>query len=136
MCPTIISKKNSSMKKLLLVSSLLWMMVFTACGQPQGGRPNFTPEQMAKRQTEMIKTAAGIDDATTAKVDAINLKYAKEMSALREKTTDREAMREPMKELRDKREAELKTVLSADQWAKVQAAQEEMRKNRPGGGGQ
>ena len=124
------------MKKLLLVSSLIWMMVISAIGQPQGGRPNFSPEQMAKRQTEMIKAATGIDDATTAKVDAINLKYAKEMSALREKTTDRDAMRESMKELREKRDAELKTVLSADQWAKVQAAQEEMRKNRPGGGGQ
>jgi hypothetical protein len=123
-------------KKLLLVSSILWVMVFTACGQPpQGGRGNWTPEQMAKRQTEMIKTAAGTDDATTAKVDAINLKYAKEQAALREKNSDREALREPMKALRDKREAELKGVLTADQYAKVQAAQEEMRKNRPGGGG-
>jgi len=112
------------------------MMIFTACGQaPQGGRPNWTPEQMAKRQTDMIKEAAGTDDATTAKVDAINLKYAKETAALREKTTDREALREPMKELRDKREAELKAILTPDQWAKVQAAQEEMRKNFQGGGG-
>jgi len=123
-------------KKLFLLSSLVWMMIFTACGQaPQGGRPNWTPEQMAKRQTDMIKEAAGTDDATTAKVDAINLKYAKETAALREKTTDREALREPMKELRDKREAELKAILTPDQWAKVQAAQEEMRKNFQGGGG-
>ena len=40
-----------------------------------------------------------------------------------------------MKELRDKREAELKAILTPDQWAKVQAAQEEMRKNFQGGGG-
>jgi Spy/CpxP family protein refolding chaperone len=123
-------------KRLFLLSSLVWMMIFTACGQaPQGGRPNWTPEQMAKRQTDMIKEAASTDDATTAKVDAINLKYAKEMATLREKTTDREAMREPMKELRSKRDEELKAVLTADQWAKVQAAQEEMRKNMQGGGG-
>jgi hypothetical protein len=123
-------------KKLLLVSSFIWMMIFSACGQsPQGGRPNFTPEDMAKRQTEMIKQAAGLDDATTAKVDVINLKYAKEQATLREKTPDREARREPQKALNDKRDAELKTVLTADQFAKVQAAQEEMRKNRQGGGG-
>ena len=123
-------------KRFFLVSSLIWMMVVTACGQgPQGGRPNWTPEQTAQRQTEMIKTATGIDDATTAKVEAINLKFAKEMSALREKNTDREALREPMKELRDKRDAELKTVLTPEQFAKVQAAQEEMRRNRPSGGG-
>ena len=123
-------------RKLFLVSSFIWMMVFTACAQsPQGGRPNFTPEDMAKRQTEMIKQAAGLDDAATAKVDAINLKYAKEQATLREKTPDREARREPQKALNDKRDAELKTVLTADQFAKVQAANEEMRKNRQGGGG-
>lgn len=123
-------------RKLFLVSSFIWMMVFTACAQsPQGGRPNFTPEDMAKRQTEMIKQAAGLDDAATAKVDAINLKYAKEQATLREKTPDREARREPQKVLNDKRDAELKTVLSADQFAKVQAAQEAARANRQGGGG-
>ena len=123
-------------KRLFLVSSLIWMMVFTACGQPpQGGRPNWSPEQMAKRQTEMIKEATGCDDATTAKVDAINLKYAKETAALREKTSDRDAMREQMKTMREKKDAELKTVLSADQFAKYVAKQEEMRRNRPGGGG-
>ncbi len=122
-------------KKLVLISSLIWVMAFTACGQPPQNRPNWTPEQMAKRQTEMIKEATGIDDATTAKVDAINLKYAKEISALREKAKDREAMREQMKELREKRDTELKTVLTADQFAKMKAKQEEMRQNRPGGPG-
>ncbi|MEI7830852.1 MAG: hypothetical protein WCI31_13835 [Prolixibacteraceae bacterium] len=122
-------------KKLLFVSSILLMMVFTAFGQQQGGRPNFTPEDMAKRQTEMMKQAAGLDDATTAKVDVINLKYAKEQATLREKTPDREARREPQKALNDKRDAELKTVLTAEQFTKYQDAQAEMRKNMQGGGG-
>ncbi len=123
-------------KKLILVSSIIWMMVFTACGQaPQGGRPQRTPEELAKRQTDFIKEATGIDDATTAKVDVISLKYAKETAKLREKYTDREAMREPMKELNEKREAELKTVLTPDQFAKMKAAQEEMRKNMQNNGG-
>jgi hypothetical protein len=121
-------------KRLFLVSSIIWVMVITAFGQPQN-RQNWTPEQMAKRQTEMIKAATGIDDATTAKVDAINLKYAKEMATFREKNMDREAMRESMKEMRDKKEAELKKVLTPDQFAKMIAKQEEMRKNRPGGPG-
>lgn len=118
-------------KKLFLVSSILMMVVITAFGQ---GRPNFTPEDMAKRQTEMIKQATGINDAIAAKVDAINLKYAKEQATLREKTPDREARREPQKVLNDKRDAELKTVLTADQFAKVVAAQEAARANRGGGG--
>ena len=122
-------------RKMILASSFLWMIVMTACGQPQQNRPNWTPEQMAKRQTEMIKEATGIDDATAAKVDAINLKYAKEMVSIREKNKDREAMRGAMKELREKKEADLKTVLTADQFAKMLERQEEMRKNRPGGPG-
>ena len=88
---------------------------------------------MAKRQTEMIVKATGIDVATTAKVEAINLKYAKENAALRE-NIDREARSEPRKVLNEKRDAELKTVLTAEQFKKVQEAQEEMRKNMQGGG--
>ncbi|MCK9414281.1 MAG: DUF4890 domain-containing protein [Prolixibacteraceae bacterium] len=122
-------------KKLFLVSSVILMMVFTTFGQgPQGGRPNWTPEDMAKRQTEMIVKATGIDAATTAKVAAISLKYAKEIAALREKYTDREARREPMKAMNEKRDAELKTVLTAEQFTKFQEAQAEMRKNMQGGG--
>jgi len=121
-------------KKLLLVSSLIWMMVFTAFGQDtQGGRP--TPEDMAKRQTEMIVKATGINAATTAKVEVINLKYAKENAALREKFPDRDARSEPRKVLNEKRDAELKTVLTAEQFTKVQEAQAEMRRNMQGGGG-
>ncbi len=123
-------------KKLFLVSSIIWMMVFTAFGQDnQGGRPNFTPEDMAKRQTEMIVKVTGIDAATTAKVEAINLKYAKENAALREKYPDREARAEPRKVLNEKRDAELKTVLTAEQFKKVQDAQAEMRQRMQGGGG-
>lgn len=118
-------------KKLFFVSSLLWMMVITANGQPQ----NRTPEERAKRQTDMIVEATGCDAATKTKVEAISLKYAKEMTALFEKGQDREAMREPLKELRDKQEAELKGVLTADQFAKYKAKLEEMRKAREAGGG-
>lgn len=120
-------------KKLFLVSSLIWMMVMTVAAQ--GGMQNMTPEDMAKRQSEMIKQSTGCDAATTAKVEAVCLKYAKEMATVREKYTDREARREPMKAVRDKQDADLKGVLTADQYAKMQAAQEEMRKQRQSGGG-
>lgn len=118
-------------KKLLLVTSILWMMVITTNGQQRGG----TPEERAKRTTDMIKEATGIDAATATKVEAIALKYAKEMTALREKTPDREARREPQKALNDKQDAELKAVMTAGQYAKWMAKQEEMRKARQGGGG-
>lgn len=120
-------------KKLFLVSSLIWMMVMTVAAQ--GGMQNMTPEDMAKRTAEMIKKSTGCDAATSTKVDAICLKYAKEMAAVREKYTDREARREPTKVVRDKQDVELKGVLTADQYAKYQTALEERRKQMQNGGG-
>jgi hypothetical protein len=90
---------------------------------------------MAKRQTEMIQKATGIDDATAKKVQEINLKYSKIMRDMREKSDDREAMREEMGKIREKRDAEIKALLTDEQYKKYQAQQEEMRKNRQGGGG-
>ena len=121
------------LKKLFLVSSLIWMMVMTAAAQ--GGMQNMTPEDMAKRQAESIKQSTSCDAATSAKVEAICLKYAKELATVREKYTDREARREPMKAVRDKQDADLKGVLTPDQYAKMTAAQEEMRKQRQSNGG-
>jgi hypothetical protein len=113
-------------KKLFLAASILCMVVISSVAQQRGG----TPEERAKRQTEMIKETTGIDAAKATKVEAILLKYAKEMATLREKTPDREARREPQKVLTDKQDAELKTVLTAEQFAKWTAKIEEMRKNR------
>ncbi len=120
-------------KKLFLVSSLIWMMVMTVAAQ--GGMQNMTPEDMAKRTSEMIKKTTGCDAAVGTKVDAICLKYAKEMAAVREKYADREARREPTKVLRDKQDVELKAALTADQYAKYMAAMEERRKQMQNGGG-
>lgn len=121
-------------KRFFLVTSIIVLMITTVFGQPQN-RGNFTPEDMAKRQTERLKTATGCDEATASKVEALYLKYAKEMVAIREKTTDRDAMREQFKTMREKQDAELKKILTADQFAKYQAAMEEMRKNMQNGGG-
>jgi hypothetical protein len=129
------TKKNNVMKKrFFLVSSIIILMITTVFGQQQN-RGNFTPEDMAKRQTERVKTATGCDAATAAKIEAMYLKFGKEMAAIREKTTDREAMREQFKTMREKQDAELKKLLTAEQFKKYQAAMEEMRKNRPQGGG-
>lgn len=120
-------------KKKILFSSLIWMIVMTAAAQ--GGQQNMTPEDLAKRQTEMIKKSTGCDAATLTKVEAICLKTAKDMAAIREKYTDREARREPVKVVRDKQDAELKAILTADQYARMKAAEEEIRKQRQANGG-
>ena len=124
--------------KLLMFIVAGLMIAFTACSQPpqgQGPQGNFSPEDMAKRQTEMIKDATGIDEATTKKVHEINLKYANQMTELRKKYTSREEMREPMMKMREQKDAELKALLTDEQFQKYKAKQEEMRQQRQGGGG-
>lgn len=122
-------------KRFFLLSSIIVLMIATAVGQPQN-RGNFTPEDMAKRQTERVKTATGCDAATAAKVEAMYLKFGKEMATMREKATDPSAMRDQFRAMREKQDAELKKILTADQFTKYQAAMEELRKNRQNGGGQ
>lgn len=118
--------------KLFLLLVMVMSIAFSAYSQ---GQQNATPEERAKRSTQMVKETTGIDAATAVKVEAVFLKYAKEMVTLREKYTDREARREPMAELNKKQDADLKALFTADQFAKYTAKMEEMRKNRPGGQG-
>lgn len=123
------------------IKSLLMLVVgltfaLTACAQqgPRGERPS--AEEMAKRQTEMIQKATGIDKATAEKLNAINLKYAKQMQEMREKSGDqREAMRESMVASREAREAEIKALLTEEQYTKYKKHQEEMRNRQKEGQG-
>lgn len=124
--------------KFLMFIALAMMISFAACSQPpqgQGPQGNYSPEEMAKRQTEMIKEATGIDDAIAKKVHEVNLKYANQTAELRKKYSSREEMREPMMKMREQRDAELKTLLTEEQFTKYKEKQEEMRQQRQGGGG-
>ncbi len=76
-----------------------------------------------------------MDDATTKKVEVIMVKYAKKMSEMRQAGQQGEGMREQFQKIREEQNAELKTVLTEEQFAKYQARQDEMRRNRQGGGG-
>lgn len=120
---------------MFMVSAML--ISFSACSQPpqgQGPQGNYTPEDMAKRQTEMIKEATGIDDAITKKVHEVNLKYANQTAELRKKYSSREEMREPMMKMREQRDAELKTLLTEEQFKKYKEKQEELRQQRQNSG--
>ncbi|MFZ4520163.1 MAG: hypothetical protein ACOYNC_00580 [Bacteroidales bacterium] len=72
-------------------------------GKGQGhGKP--TPEERAKRQTEMMKENLSLTAAQEPKVSAINLKYAKKMEDVR-KLTDTAVMRKSIQNMNKKRTA-------------------------------
>ena len=116
--------------------SALLFLVFSINmqAQPPGGgeRPSMDPVKRAEKQTAMMTEQLTLSEAQSVKVQEINLKYAEKSKAMREANTsgDRTAMREQMTALRTAQDAELKTMLTSDQWAAWEKIQAEQRENR------
>jgi len=125
------------MKKLFLLSIMfLATVTFATAQQGQGQRQQMTPEERAKAQTERLETLLKLTAAQKTKVQAIELEYAKETSALRQNNQggDREAMREALQKLSTKRDTKYKEVLTADQFKKYQEDNEQRQRERGQGG--
>ena len=125
------------MKKIgfLLIAVLLGTAMSMA--QP-GGQRNMDPEAMAKRQTEQLKEALGLNKDQEKKVHDLSLetskKRAKMMQEMRDSGGGFEGMREKMTELRNDESKKMKAILTDAQWTKYEKYQEE-RRNRRGQGG-
>lgn len=106
--------------------------------QNRGGQRQADPDEMAKRQTKMLKTELGLSEDQAEQVEKVFLESNKEMSELRQEmrqTEDRTAMREQMTQLRAKQEKEIKKILSEKQFEKYKEMMEERRSNRGEGQG-
>lgn len=122
------------MKKVALLSfSVLFALSMTLMGQPGGGMP--TAEEMAKRETEQMKSTLNLTGDQLTKVEPINLKYAQKRSELFQNGPggDFEQIRQKMQENQKQQRAELEKVLTADQLKKYDAMIEERRQRGPGG---
>ena len=96
-----------------------------------GGRGSASPEDRAKRQTEMMKESLSLTAVQEPKVSAINLKYAKKLEEVR-KVADTAAQRRSAQKLNQQKESELKTVLTAAQFKSYLKQVEEMKARRRG----
>lgn len=101
------------------------------------------PAQMANRQTEQMTELLALDDSQLEEVQAINLKYAEKMKAIRDEMrsggqdVDRMALSGMMTDLRAERGKEFKGVLTKDQyktWKKEEMRRQEEWQNRSGRG--
>lgn len=98
--------------------------------QAQEDRARKSPEERAERMTERMKTELALDDAQTAKVKEINLKYAKERDALREKEyADRREKGKAMRASFASQDKEIEPLLNDEQRDKYQELKDEMREN-------
>jgi len=86
-----------------------------------------TPAERAAAQTTMMKEKLSLTDEQLPKVKAINEKYAEEMDPIIKGSGGMLMKMGSMRAVEDKKEAELKGVLSSDQFAQFQAMKSEMR---------
>jgi Spy/CpxP family protein refolding chaperone len=125
----------SMMKSLRMAACLFTVMLISAAtlfaqgNQPGKGRMNGSPDERAKRQTEMMKDNLSLTAAQEPKVSAINLKYAKKMEDVR-KVTDTAAQRKAIQSLNKQKDGELKAVLTPEQFKTYQKFMEEFKARR------
>jgi hypothetical protein len=94
-------------------------------------------EKMEQREAayNAMLDSLQLTDQQREDVDFINMKYRAQMQQIRQNSEgDFEAMRPAMVELRDNQNAELKEILSEEQFAQYQKWQKENRGRRGRGG--
>ncbi|RSK46967.1 hypothetical protein [Hymenobacter rigui] len=127
------------MKKMLVLLFAATVLAGTAAAQttatplprPDGmdqNRQNLTPEQRADRQAQNLTRQLSLSADQTPKVRAIALAQAQEMQTLRDKYTtagSRQGMGQDLKATQEKYDAQLKAVLTTDQYTKYTQLRED-----------
>ena len=120
------------MKKTIFLSMAMAFVTFTAFAQENAAvashgqmQSKMTVEERAKRQTDRITAVAQLSTDQYNKVLAINKDFAAQKDALRASATQGDDMKAKFKALTEKQDAAVKAVLTADQYAKVEAARKE-----------
>lgn len=121
------TKQNEDMKQGMMIAAFTLLMAASAQGQERQVR---TPQERAKAQTERMTRELALSPDQAAKVEAIHLKYAEQAEVMRK---EREAQRAAMekegkgKDMRAAREADMKAVLTSEQYEKWLAQREAMK---------
>ena len=89
---------------------------------------NTTPAERAQAQTTMMRAKLGLTDAQTPAVAALNLRYAEKMEPIIKGSQGPLLKMRDARAVEEQKEAELKTLVSADQFAAFLAAKEDMRR--------
>jgi len=87
-----------------------------------------TPEERAQFQTDYMKENLSLTGAQETKVHNVNVKYAEKMQEAYEAPTNDQQKLKAMKRINAEKEAEMKLLLSADQYATYEKNKEEMKK--------
>ena len=88
---------------------------------------NTTPAERAGMQTEFMQSKLDLTPDQKRAVTDLNLKYANKMEPVIKGSAGPMVRGRQMREINQEKEAELKGILSPQQWEKYQASREEMR---------
>jgi hypothetical protein len=91
--------------------------------------------ERARESTDMLVRELGLNDEQAMKVGGINSGFAKEMAALRTEGLDEAARKDRSRSLRRQRAAELKAVMTEEQYGRMKELEEAGRKERKAQGG-
>jgi NACalpha-BTF3-like transcription factor len=115
------------MKKLLLMAMATLLIGGLQAQGPRQGR--MTPEKIAEFETTRMVKQLNLDKETEKKISEINLRFAKEQSALRQNSNvQREEIRKQMQNLQGEKDKALEQVLSSKDFEAYKKNREEMRK--------
>ena len=127
--------------KLLMNVFFVAIVLFTSnnmfAQNKSGQKPERTPESMSQRNADRMKADLNLNDEQTKKVYEVNLKYNKERQANHAKREqERSEKMAAAKKKKDQKNAELKKILTADQYSKMiqnqEANKEKMKQKREG----
>lgn len=115
---------NHSIKQILCVAMMAFM--FTAAFAQKTKSPK-SPNDRAKAMTGWMKTNLKLNDEQAAKVLSINQKYASMNQELQGGSQSKMEKMKTFKANEKAKDAELKGVLTPDQYAQYQAKKEAMK---------
>lgn len=93
------------------------------------------PAIRAKKMTDRMTQALGLDQATSQKVYEATLARAQKVNAIQAGSDDNRAKQQALKANADEYKATLKNILTPDQFAKLDAMKDRMKHGRRGGNG-
>lgn len=143
------------MKKILfMMLALVCSTFFVIAQRPQQKREQMNPEQMAEMRTERMVKKYGLNDEQKTKLLELNKKQTENMKLMRPKTLpkdslkamskeekkaykkelkeQKEAMEENMKKNEENYQAELKNILTSEQYANYQKDEQTRMERRQG----
>lgn len=120
------------MKKILFLATTLLMLLNVGTqAQQRGPREKMTPEKQAERLIERLNQELKLTDAQQKELKSwYTESFKKREEVFQKNKENREAMREQMQKNQKANEAQLKKVLTAEQYKTYQANEEKRQKER------